>query len=153
MIVLALHAHFKELNKMYDQVCYKRKAYKIKSDNQSDIIFFKNVENDEDTYRKVCYCIALYAKVPTYYLGKKRSGEYIDDNIKVQKCHFDGSLSIFFNQLGKNPIGKKHGHIVIDRFGKIIYYRPIGAPHGPQNYINHPWLMPIQPTINLQLIS
>lgn len=143
MIGLALRAHYNELIEMYDQVRCQRRSFNYKNDEQLSKIFLNNAQSASDNYRKVCYCIAIYAKVPPHYLGKKKSGEYIDSNIKIKRERRNGYLSIFFNRLGKDPYGEKHGHIVINKFGKIIYYRPIGADHGIQNCINHPWLMPV----------
>lgn len=153
MIFLALHAEFKELKMTFDEITRNGKLHEVKYLNQSMEVFFQELSNTKDTYNRVCYSIALYARVPACCFGKKDLNKYIGNNIKVSRSWRNDCLCVYFNRLGRKALGKGHGHVVIDKKGKIIYYRKIGAKHGPQNYIIEPWLMPTLQSNNTSIAN
>ena len=127
----------KEINAI-DKRKYKQLAAEFFNENP-------NPNNDsqeksiEECYEQIVYAIALYAKVPEQYI----------DNVLVEKSKRSSTLNVYFNKKDRPTIDKKrhsHGHIMINKYGEITYFRNVNGKHGRQNFTNndrHPMLLPI----------
>lgn len=56
---------------------------------------------------------------------------YLQDMPLYVECHYDETLHVYIG----NPRNKTHGHIVLNRYDKVVYYRLPGEPHGRQNLV------------------
>lgn len=129
----------KRMDKIHSENCsHLRSIYKIHNyntnsryeslmrNNQQAIDGFneaeKNLQKAVVAFEQARRNFALAVGMPRRYL----ENFYIDNS----KADF---YNIYFGGYNR-PLGKSHGHYVVNRFGEVTYKREVNSPHGVKNY-------------------